>query len=137
MSENLFSLFAKAIPDPDRAFLLPGPREEISFRQAFDCAGRFAHLLASRGVKRGDRVAVQAEKSPEAVFLYFACLRLGAVYVPFNPAYTADELTYLLNDADPVLFVCAPEKETAARSVFPSGPILTLGEDGKAGSLIE
>jgi malonyl-CoA/methylmalonyl-CoA synthetase len=137
MSENLFSLFANAIPDPGRAFLLPGPREEISFRQAFDCAGRFAHLLASRGVKRGDRVAVQVEKSLEAVFLYFACLRLGAVYVPFNPAYTADELAYLLSDAEPALFVCAPEKETAARTVYPQGPILTLGADGKTGSLIQ
>ncbi len=137
MSENLFSLFANAIPDPGRALLLPGPREEISFRRAFDCAGRFAHLLASRGVKRGDRVAVQVEKSPEAVFLYFACLRLGAIYVPFNPAYTADELAYLLSNAGPALFVCAPEKETAARTVFPQGPILTLGADGKTGSLIQ
>ena len=114
MSENLFFQFANAIPDPSRAFLLPGPREGVSFRQAFDCAGRFAHLLAARGVKRSDRVAVQAEKSPEAVFLYFACLRLGAIYVPFNPAYTADELAYLLDDADPALFVCAPEKETVS-----------------------
>jgi malonyl-CoA/methylmalonyl-CoA synthetase len=137
MSENLFSLFADAMPDTGRAFLLPGPREEISFRQAFDCAGRFAHLLASRGIKRGDRVAVQVEKSPEAVFLYFACLRLGAIYVPFNPAYTADELTYLLNDAEPTLFVCAPQKEMAARSVFPHSPVLTLGENGKTGSLIQ
>src|ERR1700678_692781 len=137
MSENLFSLFASAIPDSGRAFLLPGPREEISFRQAFDCAARFAHLLASRGIKRGDRVAVQVEKSPEAVFLYFACLRLGAIYVPFNPAYPVDELTYLLNDAEPALFACAPEKETAARSVFPHGPIVSLGEDGKSGSLIQ
>ncbi len=137
MSENLFSLFAKAIPDLDRAFLLPEPREDISFRQAFDCAGRFAHLLAARGVKRGDRVAVQVEKSPEAVFLYFACLRLGAIYVPFNPAYTADELAYLLSDAEPALFVCAPEKERVARSVFPQGPILTLGDDGRTGSLIQ
>ena len=136
MSENLFSLFANAIPDPDRAFLLAGPREEISFRQAFDCAGRFAHLLVSRGVKRGDRVAVQVEKSPEAVFLYFACLRLGAIYVPFNPAYTADELSYLLADSDPALFVCGPEKEAAARSIF-QNIILTLGDDGKAGSLIQ
>src|SRR6185437_10825271 len=63
--------------------------------------------------------------------------RLGAIYVPFNPAYTADELSYLLADAEPSLFVCAPEKEISARSVFPQGPILTLGEDGKSGSLIQ
>src|SRR5581483_3351147 len=101
MSENLFSFFASRVPDPGRTFLLlPDRGEAISFRQAFACAGRFARLLASCGVKRGDRVAVQVEKSPEAVFLYFACLRLGAIYVPFNPAYTADELSYLISDAE-------------------------------------
>ncbi|HWF64809.1 MAG TPA: malonyl-CoA synthase [Rhizomicrobium sp.] len=138
MSENLFSFFAAAIPDPNRAFLLPpDPRDAISFHQAFACAGRFAHLLASRGVKRGDRVAVQVEKSPEAVFLYFACLRLGAIYVPFNPAYTADELAYLISDAEPALLVCVPEKEGVARSLFSQGPILTLGGNGETGSLIQ
>ncbi|HKD47380.1 MAG TPA: malonyl-CoA synthase [Rhizomicrobium sp.] len=137
MSENLFSAFASAIPDPDRVFLLPTNRAEISFREAFDCAGRFAHLLAARGVKRGDRVAVQIEKSPEAVFLYFACLKLGSIYVPFNPAYTSEELSYLLADAEPSLLVCAPGKEASARSIFPRGSILTLGEDGKTGSLID
>lgn len=137
MSANLFTLFAQAIPDPERGFVLAGPREQISFRQAFDCAGRFANVLAAKGVMRGDRVAVQVEKSPEAVFLYFACLRLGAIYVPFNPAYTADELSYLLSDAEPALFVCAPGKERMASGVFPHGSILTLGEDGKTGTLIQ
>lgn len=137
MSANLFTLFAKSIADPERDFLLAGPREAISFRQAFACAGRFANLLAGYGVKRGDRVAVQVEKSPEAVFLYFACLRLGAIYVPFNPAYTADELAYLLSDSEPALLVCALEKEQTARAIFSGRPILTLGEDGKTGSLIQ
>ncbi len=137
MSDNLFSAFAGAVLDPERKFLLPLGREAISFRQAFDCAGRFAHLLTSRGVKPGDRIAVQVEKSPEAVFLYFACLRLGAIYVPFNPAYTEDELAYLLSDAEPALFVCAPENVSTARSVYPRGPILSLGDDGRTGSLIQ
>jgi malonyl-CoA/methylmalonyl-CoA synthetase len=138
MSQNLFSFFANKVSDPKRTFLLlPDRRETVSFHQAFAWAGRFAHLLASHGVKRGDRVTVQVEKSPEAVFLYFACLRLGAIYVPFNPAYTADELSYLISDAEPALFVCAPEKEIAARAIFPQGSILTLGENGQTGSLIE
>jgi malonyl-CoA/methylmalonyl-CoA synthetase len=137
MSANLFTLFAKSIADPERGFLLRGPQEEISFRRAFDRAGRFANLLAAHGVRRGDRVAVQVEKSPDAVFLYFACLRLGAIYVPFNPAYTADELAYLLSDAEPALLVCAPEKQPGARAIFPERPILTLGEDGKTGSLLQ
>lgn len=136
MSENLFSSFAQAIADPDRVFLAPLDRDAISFRQTFDWAGRLAHLLASRGVGRGDRVMVQVEKSPEAVFLYFACLRLGAVYVPLNPAYTAGELAHLVGDAKPALFVCAPQNEALARTLMPSGAILTLGADGASGSLL-
>jgi len=136
MVENLFSSFAAAIAQPDRVFLAPLHREAINFRRAFDFAGRLAHVLASRGVRRGDRVVVQVEKSPEAVFLYFACLRLGAIYVPLNPAYTAGEIDYLLADAEPALFVSTPEREASSRAIFPRGPVLTLGADGKSGSLL-
>jgi malonyl-CoA/methylmalonyl-CoA synthetase len=136
MSENLFSSFAQAVTDLDKVFLAPLDRATISFREAFDCAGRMAHLLVSFGVKRGDRVMVQVEKSPEAVFLYFACLRLGAIYVPLNPAYTAGELAYLVEDAEPALLVCTPQKEALARTMFASRAILTLGADGESGSLL-
>ena len=136
MPANLFTTFAGDVASPDRVFLAPLYRPAITFREAFDCAGRLANLLAARGVKRGDRVVVQVEKSPEAVFLYFACLRLGAIYVPLNPGYTAGELDYLLSDADPAILVCSPEKESAARTIFPDGLILTLAEDGSSGSLI-
>jgi malonyl-CoA/methylmalonyl-CoA synthetase len=136
MSENLFSSFAAAIADPDRVFIAPLHRDAATFRQAFDFAGRFAHVLASHGVKRGDRVVVQVEKSAEAVFLYFACLRLGAIYVPLNPAYTGGELDYLLADADPALFVSTPQREVSSRATWPRGPVLTLSDDGKSGSLL-
>ena len=136
MSENLFSNFAATIADPDRVFIAPLHRDAISFRRTFDFAGRFAHVLVSHGVKRGDRVVVQVEKSPEAVFLYFACLRLGAIYVPLNPAYTAGELDYLLADADPALFVSTPERAASSRAIWSRGPVLTLGGDGKSGSLL-
>jgi malonyl-CoA/methylmalonyl-CoA synthetase len=50
-------------------------------------------------------VAVQVEKSPEAVLLYLACLRYGAALVPMNTAYSSDEVAYLVGDAEPALFV--------------------------------
>ncbi len=56
----------------------------------------------------GDRVAVQVEKSPEAIFLYLACLRAGAVFLPLNTAYTLAELGYFFGDAEPRLVVCDP-----------------------------
>ena len=66
---------------------------------------RVAAALAHRAVVPGDRVVAQVEKSPEAIALYLACLRLGAVFVPLNTAYTAAEIAYFLSDADPKIAV--------------------------------
>jgi len=71
-------------------------------------SGRLAGALIQRGVRPGDRVAAQVEKSPQALMLYLACLRAGAVYLPLNTAYTLAELDYFLGDAQPRLMVCDP-----------------------------
>jgi len=60
------------------------------------------------GVVSGDRVAVQVEKSVEAVLLYLACLRMGAVFVPINTANTAHEVDYFLRDSQPRVAVIRP-----------------------------
>ena len=102
-------------------------------------SGRFARLLGDLGVQPGDRVAVQVDKSPEAIFLYLATLRAGAVYLPLNTAYTRSEIAYFLSDARPTLFVCRPEDEAeAAEAAREAGvpAVLTLGAEGD-GSLIE
>ena len=67
----------------------------------------------TRGVVPGDRVAVQVEKSADAIMLYLACLRAGAVYLPLNTGYTLAELEYFIGDAEPRVVVCAPEKQAA------------------------
>ena len=64
----------------------------------------------SRGVKPGDRVAAQTEKSVPALVLYLATVRAGAVYLPLNTAYTLNELDYFIADAEPSLVVCDPSK---------------------------
>ncbi len=83
-------------------------------------SARYAAALSACGVKPGDRVAVQVEKSPEALFLYLGAVRAGGVFLPLNTAYTSAELDYFLGDAEPALFVGAPEQaeplaELAAR----------------------
>ena len=65
------------------------------------CSGRLANTLLELGVRPGDRVAAQVEKSPEALMLYLGGLRAGAVYLPLNTAYTPAELEYFLGDAEP------------------------------------
>ena len=84
----------------------------MSIGELDDMTGRYAAFIQSLGVLPGDRVAVQVEKSVEAVMLYLACLRAGAVYLPLNTAYRESEIAYFLGDATPTVFVHSP-KDTA------------------------
>ena len=97
-----------------------------------------ARHLDALGLRPGDRVTIQAPKSPQLVWLYLACLRAGFVYQPLNDAYQADELKYFIGDAKPRLIVCDPgDREpftTLTRDM--DCTILTLDADGQ-GSLTD
>ena len=97
-------------------------------------ADQIAGALASAGVRPGDRVMLQAEKSLTGVAVYLATLKTGAVFNPLNTAYTASEVAYFLADAEPKVFI-AP----AAKMSWVSGgaqALFTLETDG-SGSLTE
>lgn len=131
---NLYELFESRFPaDRSRAFIELEDGQAYSYADLEVVSGRYARLLADLGVLKGDRVAVQVEKSPEAVFLYLACLRAGAIYLPLNPAYTQSEVGYFLGDAEPKVVVCRPETEAAvgdAARAAGTAHVLTLGQDG-------
>ena len=94
---------------------------------------RMAGALEAVGVAAGDRVLVQVEKSAHAVALYLGCLRLGAVYVPLNTAYTLEEVAYFLDDAEPQVYVCTPagaEAGAASTGQSAGARVLTLDVDG-------
>jgi malonyl-CoA/methylmalonyl-CoA synthetase len=95
-------------------------------------------VLVSRGVKPGDRVAVQVEKSVANIVLYLGTVRAGAVYLPLNTAYTLNELDYFIGDAEPSLVVCDPSKAEGLAPIAAKvkAKVETLGPDGK-GSLTE
>ena len=99
-------------------------------------ADRTAHALVALGVKPGDRVAVHAEKSPQALALYAACIKAGVVFLPLNTAYTPKELDYFVADSGAALFVCDPAEAAAMAPIAKSAGALlyTLGADG-SGSL--
>jgi malonyl-CoA/methylmalonyl-CoA synthetase len=114
MPDDLYSLFRSRAPaDPSAPFLERDDGTVDSYAELDATAARYAHRLAALGVRKGDRVAVQVEKSPESVYLYLATLRLGAVFLPLNPAYTPSEVGYFLCDAEPALFLCRPEAESS------------------------
>jgi malonyl-CoA/methylmalonyl-CoA synthetase len=135
MADNLFQRFLRAT-DPDRVFVIPPGRPVITYREAFAAAARLAHVLAAHGVTPGDRVAVQVEKSSEALFLYLACLRVGAVYLPLNTGYTPTELAYFVGDAEPRLLVCSEKNRPKIAATLPATELLTLSDDGASGSLM-
>lgn len=130
MSQNLFSLIRSRITDDDKTFIRTTDGRSFTYRETWDLSAKLANVLSAQGVVIGDRVAVQVEKSPEAIILYLACLRAGAVYLPLNTAYTLAELEYFIGDAKPHVVVCSPEKHgeiepmASALGVFST---LTLG----------
>ena len=85
------------------------------------------------GVKPGDRVAAQTEKSVPGLVLYLAAVRAGAVYLPLNTAYTLNELEYFITDAEPSLVVCDPSKAEGIGSIAAKvgAKVETLGADGQ------
>jgi malonyl-CoA/methylmalonyl-CoA synthetase len=124
---------------PHRSFLISPDGPEINYASLLELSGRFAAALIRRGVAQGERVAVQVEKSPDAVLLYIACLRLGAVFVPINVANTANEVDYFLRDSQPRLAVIRPSDRAMIAPVATQAGVAhveTLGADGD-GSLAE
>ena len=81
----------------------------------------------------GDRIAVQVDKSVEAIALYLATVRAGAVFLPLNSAYTRSEVAYFLDDAEPAVFVCCSEREVEFGDI--KARVFTLDGDG-SGSLM-
>src|SRR5947209_3744877 len=139
MSAHLFEALTARLPKRDKPFLTTPEGRSISYRELEEGSAQFASVLRDLGVEPGDRVAVQVEKSPEAVLLYLACLRAGAVFLPLNTAYTPVEVGYFLGDAEPKLFVCDPARreklaEAAQNARVPRGE--TLDENG-GGSLMQ
>ena len=89
-------------------FLIDPSGRRMSYADLDREAGRWDSALRALGIRCGDRIVVQVDKSADAILLYIACLRLGAVYVPINTANTPAEVEYFLRDATPQLLVVRP-----------------------------
>lgn len=135
LDRNLYAMLQEAFP-PDRSHRIAVTRTDrsvLSYAALDETAARMACVLVAYGIEPGDRVAVQVEKSAEALCLYLACLRSGAVFLPLNPAYTRDEVAYFVEDARPRLFVCDPARRDSIGDLLQFQPevgILTLDANG-------
>ncbi|MGJ8618203.1 MAG: AMP-binding protein, partial [Sulfitobacter sp.] len=99
-------------------------------------AARYAHAFEECGLNPGDRVAVQVEKSPDALALYAACVQAGLIFLPLNPAYTPSEVDYFLDNSGARLLVCDPRSAEALEAVAAkSGARLVTMDAAGQGSL--
>ncbi|MEP0941515.1 MAG: malonyl-CoA synthase [Rhizobiaceae bacterium] len=141
MTNHLFDGLFTNVDRSKELAILPGG-SSWTYDDALKFSGQLANALITMGVKPGDRVAVQVPKSLEAVLLYIACVRAGAVFLPLNTAYTAAEVSYFVGDSGARLLVCNPKDQEAYAHMAQSLEcrLETLGstaEDGWAeGSIV-
>lgn len=119
MSSNLYERFERVFAANAHRVALRSADGALSltFSDLARGASRYANALAALGVEPGDRVTVQVEKSIANVLLYLAVLKAGAVYQPLNTAYTAPEVAYFVEDAQPKLIVCDPARQAEMRAL--------------------
>ena len=135
---NRFSRLFDRLDDPNRLAIETHDGGRITYGDLIARTGQLANVLVARGVKPGDRVAAQTEKSVAGLVLYLATVRAGAVYLPLNTAYTLNELDYFITDAEPSVVVCDPSKAKGIGAIAAKvgAKVEGLGADGK-GSLTE
>ena len=91
-------------PEPELPY-----RREITWKIFDEKANRFANLLLSRGVQKGDKVAILLMNCLEWLPIYFGILKTGALAVPLNFRYASDEIEYCVNLAEVDVLVFGPE----------------------------
>ncbi len=115
-------------PEPGQPF-----RREITWRTFDQKANRFANLLLTRGIRRGDKVAILMMNSIEWLPVYFGILKTGALAVPLNYRYTAEEIKYCLAKADCSMLVFGPEFIGRLEEIYDRIPhvrnLFYVGED--------
>ena len=136
MTAHLYAQLARHFSDRGKVAFEQPDGAIHTYGDVEEGAARYANALVTLGVEPGDRVAIQVEKSVEAVLLNLGCLRVGAVLLPLNAAYTAAEVAYFLGDAEPRVFVHDPRRPELAKTAKAAKVVRveTMGPGG-AGSL--
>jgi malonyl-CoA/methylmalonyl-CoA synthetase len=142
-SQNLFSALRAAFPaDLDGTAIETADTPEplhYTWRDLERGTAMLANLIGSLELPPDSRIAVQVEKSVEALMLYLAVLRAGHVYLPLNSAYQSAEIEYFIGNAEPAVVVCAPaDFGWVSRIAFLAGcrHVYTLGND-RTGTLLD
>ena len=132
-NDNLFSALRAAFPADLSGVAIETDNDlNYAWSDIERTTAMMANLLVSLELPQGARIAVQVEKSVEAVMLYLATLRAGYVFLPLNTAYQSGEMAYFIGNAEPSVVVCSPQNaewvgKLAAQAGVPH--VFTLGDD--------
>jgi len=141
-NQNLFVALRSAFPsDIDTIAIETADATPLyyTWRDLERGTAMLANLLAHLELPEGARIAVQTDKSVEALMLYLAVLRAGFVYVPLNNAYQSSEIEAFIGDAEPSVVVCSGRNFSwVSKIAFRAGTrhVFTLDDD-RSGSLLE
>ncbi|MDO9259249.1 MAG: malonyl-CoA synthase [Polaromonas sp.] len=139
-NNNLFAALRAAFPeDLDAVAVETDTGLNYSWRDLERSTAMMANLLQSLDLPAGARIAVQVEKSVEAMMLYLATLRAGYVFLPLNTAYQSAEIEYFIGNAEPSVVVCSSKNfGWVSKIAFKAGTqnVFTLDDD-RTGSLLE
>ena len=137
---NLFAALREAFPfDLDSTAVETDNGLNYSWRDMERATAMLANLLVSLKLPAGSRIAVQVEKSVEAMLLYLATLRAGYVFLPLNTAYQSAEIEYFIGNAEPAVVVCSSKNfGWVSKIAFKAGTqnVFTLDDD-RTGSLLD
>ena len=139
-NKNLFAALRAAFPSDLNATAVETDNGlNYSWRDVERATAMLANLLASLNLPAGARIAVQVEKSVEAMLLYLATLRAGYVFLPLNTAYQSAEIEYFIGNAEPAVVVCSKKNfGWVSKIAFKAGTqnVFTLDDD-RTGSLLD
>ena len=139
-NQNLYSALRAAFPKAlDDIAIETDHGLCYSWRDLDRASAMIANLFEDLGIPAHSRVAVQVEKSVEALILYLATLRAGHVFLPLNTAYQSAEIEYFVGNAEPAVVVCSGKNfGWVSKIAFQAGTrhVFTLNED-RTGTLLD
>jgi len=140
MNHNLYAALRAQFPQQlDTTAVETQDGLQYSWRDLERASAMLANLLEGLNIPKGARIAVQVEKSVEAMVLYLATLRAGFVFLPLNTAYQSAEIQYFIENAEPAVVVCSGANfGWVSKIAFKAGTqyVFTLNDD-RTGSLLD
>lgn len=121
---NIYGMIKEVADKKGKNIAFSYDGNKINYEELISSCENIAQLLVENKIEKGDKIAILLGNSPEFVQAYLAILRLGAIVIPLNPAFTESELSYILKDSSTKLVISTSKQEKKLKSVKNQCPSL-------------